>query len=237
MAIIAEMEERLLRLTDFEDIITCLKSDPAQWADDKLRGILTAAYLSSVSEDELTLASESVTAAAAESMLGNAAAALAPDSGPEGAAAGSGDAGAGNGAVAAPARAGAAAEGGSPDLATAAAHHRAASNAEALDELVRSELTHLTWAEAATEVESPAEAAAGAEALMKSLRRGGSDGAKVSPARRKSVGPATEMVAAGAAAPVDATAAPAADAGCADAGAAGADREEAPLLANPQDEG
>ena len=63
MAIMAEVEERVLRTDNFEDIITCLKSDPAQWSDDKLRGLLTAAYLSSVSEEELKLASESVVAA------------------------------------------------------------------------------------------------------------------------------------------------------------------------------
>jgi hypothetical protein len=62
MAIMAEVEERILRTDSFEDIITCLKSDPANWSDDKLRGLLTAAYLSSVSEEELKLASESVTA-------------------------------------------------------------------------------------------------------------------------------------------------------------------------------
>lgn len=60
MAIMAEVEERILRTDNFEDIITCLKSDPAQWSDDKLRGLLTAAYLSSVSEEELKLASDSV---------------------------------------------------------------------------------------------------------------------------------------------------------------------------------
>lgn len=63
MAIMAEVEERILRTDNFEDIITCLKSDPAQWSDDKLRGLLTAAYLSSVSEEELKLAGESVSAA------------------------------------------------------------------------------------------------------------------------------------------------------------------------------
>lgn len=58
----AEVEERLLRMDDFEDIVTCLKMDPATWSDDKLRGLLTAAYLSSVSEDEIQLACQSVTA-------------------------------------------------------------------------------------------------------------------------------------------------------------------------------
>jgi hypothetical protein len=67
MAIMAEVEERLLRTDSFEDIITCLKSDPAQWSDDKLRGLLTAAYLSSVSETELRLASESVASVGAVS--------------------------------------------------------------------------------------------------------------------------------------------------------------------------
>jgi hypothetical protein len=68
MAIMAEVEERILRTDNFEDIITILKSDPAQWSDDKLRGLLTAAYLSSVSEEELKLASETVTAADASSL-------------------------------------------------------------------------------------------------------------------------------------------------------------------------
>lgn len=58
----AEVEERLLRMDDFEDIVTCLKMDPATWSDDKLRGLLTASYLSSVSEDEIQLAGKSVTA-------------------------------------------------------------------------------------------------------------------------------------------------------------------------------
>lgn len=58
----AEVEERLLRMDDFEDIVTCLKMDPATWSDDKLRGLLTAAYLSSVSEGEIQLACQSVTA-------------------------------------------------------------------------------------------------------------------------------------------------------------------------------
>lgn len=62
LAIMAEVEERLLRMDDFEDIVTCLKMDPATWSDDKLRGLLTAAYLSSVSEDEIQLACRSVTA-------------------------------------------------------------------------------------------------------------------------------------------------------------------------------
>ena len=68
MAIMAEVEERVLRTDNFEDIITCLKSDPAQWSDDKLRGLLTAAYLSSVSEEELKLAGESVVAADASGL-------------------------------------------------------------------------------------------------------------------------------------------------------------------------
>lgn len=62
LAIMAEVEERLLRMDDFEDIVTCLKMDPATWSDDKLRGLLTAAYLSSVSEDEIQLARKAVTA-------------------------------------------------------------------------------------------------------------------------------------------------------------------------------
>lgn len=211
MAIIAEVEERLLHLTDFEDIITCLKSDPAQWADDKLRGILTAAYLSSVSEEELTLASESVTAAAAESMLAGATAALASSDasgeGVPGEGVGSGDGGGGAGAraegdgpAAAPARAGAAAAGAQGQATAAVGHRRATSNAEALDQLVRSELTHLTWAEAAAEGDSPtaSESAAGAEALMKSLWRAPDGAAKGSPARRKSIGPVHEVAGEGA---------------------------------------
>lgn len=62
LAIMAEVEERLLRMDDFEDIVKCLKMDPATWSDDKLRGLLTAAYLSSVSEEEIQLACKSVTA-------------------------------------------------------------------------------------------------------------------------------------------------------------------------------
>lgn len=62
LAIMAEVEERLLRMDDFEDIVSCLKMEPVTWSDDKLRGLLTAAYLSSVSEDEIQLACKSVTA-------------------------------------------------------------------------------------------------------------------------------------------------------------------------------
>lgn len=72
MAIMAEVEERLLHMDDFEEIITCIKSEPSTWPDDKLRGILTAAYLSSVSEEELQLANESVTTATIETMLAGA---------------------------------------------------------------------------------------------------------------------------------------------------------------------
>jgi hypothetical protein len=71
MAIMAEVEEKLLRLSDFEDIIRCLKSDPAQWTDDKLRGILAAAYLSSVSEAELRLARQAVVLEIDRATLGN----------------------------------------------------------------------------------------------------------------------------------------------------------------------
>lgn len=69
MAIMAECEESLLRLDDFEDIITLLKTEPCQWSDDKLRGLLTAAYLSSVSDEELSLAREMVTVENVEKMM------------------------------------------------------------------------------------------------------------------------------------------------------------------------
>ena len=135
MAIMAEVEERLLRLSDFEDIITCLKSDPAQWSDDKLRGILAAAYLSSVSQDELRLASDAVHREAAS--LSNASADL------QRVLSGSGTLAA-SGGEAAPGADGKAAEPGTaPD--------GPPENYPQLVELVQSELQQLTWAEASGE--------------------------------------------------------------------------------------
>jgi hypothetical protein len=184
MAIVAELEERLLRLFDFEDIITCLKSEPAQWSDDKLRGILTAAYLSSVSDDELKLADESVTNAAIESMLGGS------SNQPAAAQAGAGDAAAPVDAARSPDAAAAAAA--APDAGASAAaripvHLRRTSTAVGsveLQELVQSELTGLTWAEAADTSEAAAPSGTvSPDALAKSLQ---SDGA--AHARRASLG-------------------------------------------------
>jgi hypothetical protein len=64
MAVMAEAEDRLLQLSDFEALIACLKSEAANWSDAKLRGLLTAAYLSSVSEDEIALAAAAVSGGA-----------------------------------------------------------------------------------------------------------------------------------------------------------------------------
>ena len=58
MAIMAECESSLLALNDFEDIITYLKTEPCEWENDKLQGLISAAYLSSVSDSEIQLAGE-----------------------------------------------------------------------------------------------------------------------------------------------------------------------------------
>jgi hypothetical protein len=162
MAIMAEVEERLLRLSEFEDIITCIKSDPAQWSDSKLRGILTAAYLSSVSEEELQLASDSVTSAAIESMLVGGPPALEQPhvQSPEAADAGSGEGEADD--VAARAQ--------TPLLSSAA---NSMGSFVELNELVRSELTQLTWAEAEEDGGGGKGHGMGVQAVVHSLRRDG----------------------------------------------------------------
>ena len=180
MAIMAELEERLLRLSDFEDIITCLKSEPANWSDDKMRGVLTAAYLSSVSAEEICLASESVTGDAADAALADAAPELTQHLAPRGGDSGSSPTAHGDAAAGAVAqRAGdtvdaSAGHVSAPDEAAdplqanegAGQHHGRSHQTSSigvtsleLDELVKSELTQLQWTEAADDGDSGADAA------------------------------------------------------------------------------